>query len=348
MTRRFLIAAFIAVVVVVAGRGALYQWLVPGLSSARQSRGRSKPKSRHGSCTGVFLTTRKRAPIRWRPIRPRSPPGAISSARNAKPATVMTAAEKRKSVQGNIRGRRHCVPWTSRRCRMAKFFITSATASETPACRRGRCRTSRSGSLSLSFAICRTSRRSRAAGDRAAKASRRLPRNMPARPPAKNAMRISMRAGANRGWRTWCAIRASIPTRSFPTCPSLIPLVNFSKDDIALVYGSRWKQRYFTKIGDDYFPEPAQWDVTHKMWRRYFVPNTADWWAPLYPPDNFKRPTGTALRRLPFGELRHRDQNRQRMECRLRKVPRTRQRTRRPPGARQYPQSGPLRLCPCQ
>ena len=55
------------------------------------------------------------------------------------------------------------------------------------------------------------------------------------------------------------------------------PLVNFSEDDIAFVYGSRWKQRYFTKIGDDYFPEPAQWDVTHKMWRRYFVP---------------KRPTG--------------------------------------------------------
>ena len=70
------------------------------------------------------------------------------------------------------------------------------------------------------------------------------------------------------------------------------PLLTFSKDDIAFVYGSRWKQRYFTKIGDDYFPQPAQWDVTHKMWRRYFVPNNADWWAPLYPPDNFKRPTG--------------------------------------------------------
>jgi predicted CXXCH cytochrome family protein len=80
---------------------------------------------------------------------------------------------------------------------------------------------------------------------------------------------------------------AIIPDLSKPD-----PLVTFSKDDIAFVYGSRWKQRYFTKIGDDYFPQPAQWDVTHKMWRRYFVPNTADWWAPLYPPDNFKRPTG--------------------------------------------------------
>src|SRR6202035_4974592 len=50
---------------------------------------------------------------------------------------------------------------------------------------------------------------------------------------------------------------AIIPDLSKPD-----PLVNFSKDDIALVYGSRWKQRYFTKIGDDYFPEAAQWDVT--------------------------------------------------------------------------------------
>jgi predicted CXXCH cytochrome family protein len=58
------------------------------------------------------------------------------------------------------------------------------------------------------------------------------------------------------------------------------------------VYGSRWKQRYFQKIGDDYFPIPAQWDITNKIWSRYFVPNDKDWWAPLYPPDNFKRPTG--------------------------------------------------------
>lgn len=68
------------------------------------------------------------------------------------------------------------------------------------------------------------------------------------------------------------------------------PLVDFSKDDIALVYGSIWKQRYFKKTGDDYFVFPAQWDVTHKIWRPYFVKN--DWWATLYPPDNFQRPTG--------------------------------------------------------
>src|SRR6266446_5448744 len=66
----------------------------------------------------------------------------------------------------------------------------------------------------------------------------------------------------------------------------------FTKDQIAFVYGSVWKQRYFTKIGDDYFPEPAQWDVTNKVWRPYMVANGTDWWAMFYPPDNMKRPTG--------------------------------------------------------
>ena len=80
---------------------------------------------------------------------------------------------------------------------------------------------------------------------------------------------------------------AIIPDLSKPD-----PVFNFTMDDVALVYGSRWKQRYFKKVGDDYFPLPAQWDVTHQIWRKYFVPNTGDWWAPLYPPDNFQRPTG--------------------------------------------------------
>jgi predicted CXXCH cytochrome family protein len=70
------------------------------------------------------------------------------------------------------------------------------------------------------------------------------------------------------------------------------PLLTFTKDDVAFVYGSRWKQRYFKKVGNDYFPLPAQWDVSHKIWRAYFVPNGADWWVPHYPPDNAKRPTG--------------------------------------------------------
>jgi predicted CXXCH cytochrome family protein len=69
-------------------------------------------------------------------------------------------------------------------------------------------------------------------------------------------------------------------------------IAKFTKDDVALVYGSVWKQRYFTKRGDDYFPEPAQWDITHRVWRPYFVAKGTDWWEPFYPPDNMQRPTG--------------------------------------------------------
>ena len=70
------------------------------------------------------------------------------------------------------------------------------------------------------------------------------------------------------------------------------PLLTFQKEDIALVYGTKWKQRYFKQVGDDYFVLPAQWDVTHQKWREYFVKSGSDWWAPLYPPDNMQRPTG--------------------------------------------------------
>jgi predicted CXXCH cytochrome family protein len=80
---------------------------------------------------------------------------------------------------------------------------------------------------------------------------------------------------------------AIIPDLSKPD-----PLVTFTKDDIAFVYGSKWKQRYFKKVGDDYFPLPAQWDVTHKIWRAYFVREGTDWWVPHYPADNMQRPTG--------------------------------------------------------
>jgi predicted CXXCH cytochrome family protein len=70
------------------------------------------------------------------------------------------------------------------------------------------------------------------------------------------------------------------------------PLVTFKADDIAFVYGGKWKQRYFTKVGNDYFPLGAQWDVTNKVWRAYMVREGTDWWVPHYPADNMKRPTG--------------------------------------------------------
>lgn len=68
-------------------------------------------------------------------------------------------------------------------------------------------------------------------------------------------------------------------------------VAKFTKADVDLVYGSLWKQRYFKRVGNDYYPQPAQWDVVNKMWRPYHVAKGTDWWEPYYPSDNFQRPT---------------------------------------------------------
>ncbi|HKF48787.1 MAG TPA: cytochrome c3 family protein [Terracidiphilus sp.] len=70
------------------------------------------------------------------------------------------------------------------------------------------------------------------------------------------------------------------------------PARTFGLDDVAFVYGSRYKQRYFTRRGDDYFPLPAQWDIAKKRWLPYHVEAGTDWWVPYYGPTNFDRPTG--------------------------------------------------------
>ncbi len=49
------------------------------------------------------------------------------------------------------------------------------------------------------------------------------------------------------------------------------PLVTFTKDQIALVYGSKFKQRYFKRVGDDFAPFPVTWDVTNRRWVPYGV-----------------------------------------------------------------------------
>ena len=69
-------------------------------------------------------------------------------------------------------------------------------------------------------------------------------------------------------------------------------IARFTADQVAFVYGSLWKQRFFTKVGDDYFPLPVQWDVANKTWRPYMVPQGGDWWTAVYPANNMQRPTG--------------------------------------------------------
>jgi predicted CXXCH cytochrome family protein len=75
----------------------------------------------------------------------------------------------------------------------------------------------------------------------------------------------------------------------FSNAPSF---VNFTKDQIAFVYGSIWKQNYFTQVGNEYYPLPAKWDILHKKWIPYLVVKGDDWWATLYPPHNRDHPTG--------------------------------------------------------
>ena len=84
---------------------------------------------------------------------------------------------------------------------------------------------------------------------------------------------------------------AQSPPSLFPE-PSTNPVFPFHAQDVAFVYGSLWKQRFFKKVGDDYFPLPVQWEVANKKWSKYFVPATGDWWTSFYPPDNMQRPTG--------------------------------------------------------
>jgi predicted CXXCH cytochrome family protein len=82
------------------------------------------------------------------------------------------------------------------------------------------------------------------------------------------------------------------PEVILPDLTKANPLVTFRKEDIAFVYGTKWKQRYFQKVGDDYFPLDAQWDITHQIWRPYHAANGTDWWTKFYPDPNSARPTG--------------------------------------------------------
>ena len=70
--------------------------------------------------------------------------------------------------------------------------------------------------------------------------------------------------------------------------------LRFNKDEVAFVYGSQWKQRYFKKSGDTYVPLPVQYNFESKKWSKYHVADGTDWWAVHYPDpkgDNSARPT---------------------------------------------------------
>src|SRR4051812_29109935 len=82
---------------------------------------------------------------------------------------------------------------------------------------------------------------------------------------------------------------------AFAADPATAPEeLRFSKDDVAFVYGSKWKQRYWKKSGDSYIVMPVQFNIATKKWSKFHVADNADWWAIHYPDpkgDNSTRPT---------------------------------------------------------
>ena len=95
------------------------------------------------------------------------------------------------------------------------------------------------------------------------------------------------------------------PEAIIPDLSAGDPLVTFTKEDIAFVYGSIWKQRYFKKVGDDYYPLPAQWDVTHKKWKPYHKLKMTGGLPFIRPTVIYSGPPARALRWMSFRELRH-------------------------------------------
>jgi hypothetical protein len=73
------------------------------------------------------------------------------------------------------------------------------------------------------------------------------------------------------------------------------PLLTFKLDDVAFVYGSKWKQRYLRSAAMTITPCPRSGTSPTSVWRPYFVQPNTDWWVPHYPADNMQRPTGGAL-----------------------------------------------------
>lgn len=75
--------------------------------------------------------------------------------------------------------------------------------------------------------------------------------------------------------------------------PASNTVAPFKPGQVALVYGSLWKQRFFTRVGNNLYPLPVQWDIGAKKWLPYHSPSVgADWWVHLYPDSNMERPTG--------------------------------------------------------
>lgn len=82
---------------------------------------------------------------------------------------------------------------------------------------------------------------------------------------------------------------------AFAADPATAPEgLRFDKNDVAFVYGSKWKQRFWKKSGNTYVVMPVQYNIATKTWSKFHVADNQDWWAIHYPDpkgDNSSRPT---------------------------------------------------------
>ena len=123
------------------------------------------------------------------------------------------------------------------------------------------------------------------------------------------------------------------------------PLLTFTLSDVAFVYGSKWKQRYFTKSGRRLLPAAGAVGrhASNCGARTSSQPDT-DWWVPHYPADNMQRPTGPLCDGCHSVNYDMHDARGDRVERRLREVPRTRRRSRAAAVRAQHRESGAARL----
>lgn len=82
---------------------------------------------------------------------------------------------------------------------------------------------------------------------------------------------------------------------AFAADPATAPEgLRFDKNDVAFVYGSKWKQRFWKRSGDTYVVMPVQYNIATRTWSKFHVADNQDWWAIHYPDpkgDNSSRPT---------------------------------------------------------
>ena len=146
----------------------------------------------------------------------------------------------------------------------------------------------------IALATVDAARRLRRVGDAASAATRR-PTNAGRRRRMANVVR-DPKAASRRG-------AAGLLEGRIRCSPS-------SCDDVAFVYGSKWKQRYFKQVRQRLLSaaRAVGRHATACGGRMHRAAEHRLVGARTIPPTTCKRPTGSAVRRLPLGELRREDQ----------------------------------------